>query len=162
MTTSLGISEKAASRSGLSQMRIACGAPNTLTSPTPGDARQRVLEVGRQIVRHVHVGALVGLVVDRDDQQEVGVRLGHPDALLLDLLRQARHRLLDLVLDLDLGDVGVGALGEHRRDADRSARARRRGEIEQPVDAGQLLLDDLRDAALDRLGRRARDSWRGC
>ena len=78
------------------------------------DARQRVLDVGRQIVGHVHVRALVGGVVDRDDQQEVGVGLGDPDALLLDLLRQARDRLLDLVLDLDLGDVGVGALREGR------------------------------------------------
>ena len=34
--TSLGIRENAASRDGLSQMRIAAGAPNTLTSPTPG------------------------------------------------------------------------------------------------------------------------------
>ena len=53
-----------------------------------------------------------GLVVDRDDQQEVGVGLGDQDALLLHLLRQPRDRLLDLVLDLDLGDVRVGALVE--------------------------------------------------
>jgi hypothetical protein len=33
--TSLGISDIAASRCGLSQMRIACGAPKILTSPTP-------------------------------------------------------------------------------------------------------------------------------
>ncbi len=33
--TSLGISATAASRCGLSQIRIACGAPKMLTSPTP-------------------------------------------------------------------------------------------------------------------------------
>ena len=58
------------------------------------------------------------VVVDRDDQQEVGVGLGHADALLLHLLRQPRDRLLDLVLHLHLGDVGIGALGERRGDAD--------------------------------------------
>ena len=56
---------------------------------------------------------LVGLVIDADDHQEVGRALGHRDALLLDLLRQARDRLLDLVLDLDLGDVRIDALVEH-------------------------------------------------
>ena len=35
VTTSPGISDTAASRCGLSQMRIACGEPKTLTSPTP-------------------------------------------------------------------------------------------------------------------------------
>ena len=63
-------------------------------------------------------GALVGLVVDADDQQEVGRALGDPDALLLDLLRKARDRGLDRVLDLDLGDVGIGALFEDDADRD--------------------------------------------
>ena len=71
-------------------------------------------------------------------------------------------RLLDLVLDLDLGDVGIGALGEGGGDADRAARARGSSEIEQAVDPGQLLLDDLGDAVLDGLRPRRRDSWRGC
>ena len=58
------------------------------------------------------LGRLVGLVVDRDDHQEVRLRLGDDDALLLHGVRQARHRLLHLVLDLDLRDVGVRALLE--------------------------------------------------
>ncbi len=36
VTTSLGISEKLASRSGFSQIRIAYCDPNTCVSPTPG------------------------------------------------------------------------------------------------------------------------------
>jgi hypothetical protein len=120
-----------------------------------GNARQGILDVRRERVGHVHVGALVGVVIDRDDQQRVGVRLGDANALLLNLLRQAADRLLDLVLHLHLGNVGVGPLGEYRRDADRPARARRRAEIEEIVDPDQLLLDDLGDAVLDRLRRGA-------
>jgi hypothetical protein len=42
--------------------------------------------------------------------------------LLLHLLRQPGQSLLDLVLDLHLGDVGVGALGESGGDAHLPAR----------------------------------------
>ena len=59
----------------------------------------------------------------RDDQQQVGRALGDRDALLLHLLRQPRDRLLDLVLDLDLGDVGIDALFEDCADADTEPRA---------------------------------------
>ncbi len=91
---------------------------------------------------------LVGLVIDADDQQEVGRGLGDSHALLLDLLRQAREGRLHRILDLHLGDVGVGALLEGDVDGDLPARARRGLEIEQAVEPGQLLLDDLGDAVL--------------
>jgi hypothetical protein len=132
-----------------------------------GNATERVLQVRDEIVRDVLVGHLVGLVIDADDEQVVRVGLADDEALLLDLLRQAADRLLDLVLDLDLRDVGIGALGEGHGDRHRPARARRGAEIEQAVDPGQRLLDDLRDAVLDRLrvgtreGRAHRDLRRG-
>ena len=119
------------------------------------DARQRVLDVRRHIVGHVLVYAGVGLVIDADEQQRVRVRFGHAHALRLHLLRQARDRRLDLVLHLHLRDVGVGALLEDRGDARLPARARLRAEIEEAVDPRQLLLEHLRDAVLDRLGRGA-------
>src|SRR5205085_6269225 len=77
------------------------------------------------------------------------------------------ERLLDLVLHLDLGDVRVRSLLESGRNGHRSARGGGGIEIEQAVDPGQLLLDDLGDAVLHRLGRSAGigradvDLWRG-
>src|SRR3546814_15009750 len=71
------------------------------------------------------------------------------------LLRQARDRRLDLVLDLHLRDVGVGAFHEDRGDIRAPARAGLRAEIKEAVDPGQLLLEHLGDAVLDRFGRRA-------
>ena len=129
--------------------------PKTLTSPTPGMRDRFVLDIGCEPVGNVDVRALVGFVIDADDHQEVGRALGHRHALLLHLLRQSRDRLLDLVLDLDLRDVGIDALVEHGGDRDLPARARRRAEIEQAVEPGQRLLDHLRDAALESFSRRA-------
>jgi len=58
-------------------------------------------------------------------------------------LRQPRNRLLHLVLHLDLRNIRIDALFEGGRNAHLPARAGIRAEIEQPVDPGQLLLDDL-------------------
>ena len=69
-----------------------------------------------------------------------------------DFARQARRRQRDLVLRLHLGDVGIGAGLERQRDRRAAVRARGRTEIHQVIDAGQLLLDDLGDGLLDRLG----------
>ena len=123
------------------------------------DARntaERILQVRDKIVGDVLVGELVGLVIDADDQEVVRVRFADDEALLLDLLRQAGEGLLDLVLDLDLRNVGIGALLERHRDIHRAARRRGRTEVNEPVDAGQRLLDDLRHAVLDclRVGTR--------
>ena len=117
------------------------------------DARDIILEIADQIVGDVAAGRLVGLVVQRDDQQEVAVRLGHGDALRGDRGRQPRGGLLNLVLNLDLRDVGIGPLDEGDGDRRRSRRVRTGLEILQAVDAGQLLLDHLRHAGLERFGR---------
>ena len=65
-----------------------------------------------QIVPDVGVVGPVGGVADTDDQQEVGVGLGDREALLLDLQGQTSDRLLNPILDLNLGNIGVGPLGE--------------------------------------------------
>ncbi len=116
------------------------------------NARQIVLNIAREPVRNVDVRGLVGLVINADDHQEVGRPFGHGHALLLNLLREPRDRLLHFVLDLDLGDVRIDALVEHGGDRGLPARARGRAEIEQAVEARERLLDHLRDAALE--GRR--------
>ena len=120
------------------------------------DARERVLDRGDEVVRNIVAGAGVGAVPHHHRQQLVGVRLGDAHALRLDLLRQPRERGLDLVLDLDLRDVGIGALGEGGGYGGRPLRRGLRAEVEQPVEPAELLLDDLRDAVLDRRGRSAR------
>ncbi len=116
------------------------------------DARQCVLDVRGQIVRHVLVRTGVGGVEHADHQQHVRVRLGYRHALALHVLRQPRQGLLHAILHLDLGNVGVGALGERHRDVRTAARIGARAEVEQAVDAGELLLQDLGDAVFDRFG----------
>ena len=121
------------------------------------DAADRLLDLG-----HHHVGEVVLVVravgrIKAGDEREIGRRFLDPDALALNFLRQERERRLDLVLDLDLRGVGIGALLEGQGDGDL---ARRRGlgrEIAQVVDALQLLLDDLGRRLVERRGVGARD-----
>ncbi len=80
------------------------------------EAAQTILQMRNQIVADVDARALVGLVIDRDHHQEVGIGLGDDQALLLHLLGQTGQRLLHLVLHLYLGDVRIGALVEGHRD----------------------------------------------
>ena len=51
----------------------------------------------------------------------------------------------DLVLHLDLGDILVGAGRKAQCDGRGAITVGGRGEIQQIIDAGELLLDDLRD-----------------
>ncbi len=113
----------------------------------------RVLQIADQIVRHVLVGAAVGGVIDRKDHQEIGAGFGDGKPLLLHRAGQPWQRLLHAVLHLDLGNVRVDALFEGRRNRHLPARAGGGAEIEQPVNAGQLLLDDLRHAVFKDFGR---------
>src|SRR4029078_7717222 len=83
-----------------------------------GNARQFVLHVARQPVGYVEVGALVGLVEDRGDEQQVRRALADPDPLLLNLRREPGNRRLDRILDLDLRDVRVDAFLENDADRD--------------------------------------------
>src|SRR3546814_282614 len=79
--------------------------------------------------------------------------LADADALALDLLRQQRHRQLQLVLDLHLGDVAVGAGFEGEPDRSHAVGRRLRREVHQAVQALHVLLDDLGHRVLDHLGR---------
>src|SRR3546814_17005368 len=77
----------------------------------------RILDLADDVVRKVVGGVSAVLGIDRGDEQEAGRRLGDGHALALDFLREQGGRGLELVLDLDLGDVGIGALlrSEERR-----------------------------------------------
>src|SRR3546814_13188097 len=79
----------------------------------------------------------VGRVIDADEQQRLRLGLGDAHALLLHLLRQARDRRLDLVLDLHLRAVGAGAFHEDRGDIRAPARARLRPAKQDAVAPGQ-------------------------
>src|SRR5437764_914389 len=65
------------------------------------------------------------------------------------------------------GNVRVGAVLEGERDVRGAVRGRLRGEVQEVVEAGELLLDDLGDGGLHRGSTRAgisrshRDLWRG-
>ena len=74
---------------------------------------------------------------------------------MLDLLRQQGDGRLQLVLDLHLGDVDVGAALEGQGDCRRPGAVAGRTDVLQPIQTLHLLLDDLSYAVLDRLGRGA-------
>ena len=103
-------------------------------------------------VRHVDVVVAAGIVIDADDDDEVGLVLGDGDADLLHLRGQLGNSGLHLVLHLHLGDVRIGAGREGDGDAGAAIGVRGRREIEQVVQARELLLDNLCDGVLHRLG----------
>jgi hypothetical protein len=119
------------------------------------DAAEGVLQVAGDVVGQVGVGGLGIIGIHADDQQEVAGRLGDGQALLLHFLRQERGGRLQLVLDLHLGDVDVGAGLEGQGRGGRARAVAGRRHVVQAVQALHLLLDDLGDAVLDGLGRGA-------
>ena len=87
------------------------------------------------------------------DHQVVPGGLAHLDALALHHLRQARHGELELVLHLGPGQIRIGPRGKGQLDAGRAGRIAGGGQIQHLVEAGHLLLDDLRHAVFHRLRR---------
>ena len=83
-----------------------------------GHARQWILHGAAQVIGNIDVGVSPGRVVEADDHQEIRLRFAHRDAKLRHFLWQQRKRLLHLVLDLNLGDIRIGAGRERRADAD--------------------------------------------
>ena len=110
--------------------------------------RNDVVELGgcRAAVRRAHA--------ERDDESLV--HLGNGQALHHHFAGQPGFGQLHPVLGLQHRDVGIGAVLEHQGDARAAVGVGRRGEVQQLVETGQLLLDDLRDGAFDGVGVRAR------
>jgi len=119
------------------------------------DARERVEQVGADVVRDVVAVHAAVFGDEGDHHQETGLGLADVDALALDFLRQQRHRELQLVLHLHLRDVRIGARLERQRDRGAARGLAGRRHVDQAVEALHVLLDDLRHRVLDDLRRRA-------
>ena len=92
---------------------------------------------------------------ERHHHEEVLPALGDEHAAAGHFVGQAAHGLLQLVLHLNLRHVDVGARRE-RQGGTRLARLVAGGvDVQQVVDALELLLDHLRDRVVYRFGRGA-------
>ena len=141
-------------------------AAKQVDAADPVDAGQWIAQPAVHEVGDIHIGVAAGGVIERNDHQETGAGLADRKALLLYFRWQQRRCLRQMVLHLDLRDVGISAWLEGCGDADRTVRAAGRREVHQVVDAGQLLLDDLGHRGLRRGSVGAgiesidEDSWR--
>ncbi len=118
------------------------------------DALDGVQHVGGDEMVELRGIRAAGTGAQRDHGQEAGARLVDLQALLIHFCGQERLRQRGAVLRLHFGYVGVGAGGEGQGDL-RLAEARLGGEVEKVVDAGELLLDHLRDGGFHRARVRA-------
>ena len=138
-------------------MRMAYSVPNSVKSPTPGNAAQRILEMRRDVVadvgcRHAAVGR-----DQPDDEHEVRDRLGDADALLCHHRAGVCRASAKFVLHLDLGDVGIGALHEGQVDLHLAVRLRVLDEMySRPSRPDICCRMGLDDRVGDRLRRGAR------
>ena len=133
----------------------------------PGNALELVRDVDLGVV--VQIGRVVAgiLRAERDDREDVGLRLGDRDPLPHDLLRQLRLGQIDLVLDVNRREVEVPREVEVHLQVHRPVAGVRRLEVQQAVESGELLLDRRRDRGGDvlrggpRIHRRDLDRRRG-
>ena len=121
-----------------------------------GGPRDRVLHVRHDVVGQVVLGHAAVARHHADHHQEVFHCLGHADALLLHFLRQQRGGQVQLVLDLNLRGIGVGALLEGRGNGHVAVGVTFRRDITQVIDTVELLLDHLHHGVLHGLCGRAR------
>ena len=105
---------------------------------------------------------LVGLVIDGDDHQKSGAPLVTRTPCCCTCCGSREIACWTLFWTWTWAMSGSIPLSKMTLMMTEPRERRRRAEIEQAVDAGQLLLEDLRDAALEGLGRGARDRSRGC
>ena len=104
---------------------------------------------------------LWSLETNAGDQQVAVARLRDLDARLLDRGGQLRRGELQLVLHLDLRDVGVRSRLRTSRVMIAVPESSRRGRhVQKVIESAHLLLDHLHDGVLDRFGGRARHTVR--
>ena len=131
------------------------GAAEQIDLGDAGNAQQLVAQVDAAVVDQ-EVGVVgVRRRVERDHHQDAGALLLDGDALLRDLLRQARLRRRYAVLREDVRDVLVGPDLEIDVEQHPPVAGVRRLHVDQAVDAVDFLLDRGRHRLLDRLGRGA-------
>ncbi len=119
------------------------------------DTAQRILNITGDIICNV---LFIHTAVGRDEGEHQDIAVAgfidrHP--LRLHRLRQLAQRGLKLVLHLLPRFVGIGASGEGERDLRLAGIAAVGGHIHQVVDAGHVLLDNLRNGIFQRFGRGA-------
>ncbi len=120
------------------------------------DACQSVLDFDRGVVGdEQRVARFVGRE-QMHDHHQVGRTLGHGDADIAHVSRQARLRDGDPVLHLNLRDIEVGADVEGDRDREFSVRGRIRRHVKHVLDAVDLLLDRCDYRRGDHVGARTR------
>src|SRR5690606_29630258 len=106
-------------------------------------------------VRQIRASHAAALVDYANDQHEVGLILGDAYTLTLNLFRQQWRGKLQLVLYLNLRNIRIGALVERHDDAHAAVGIAFGCHVAQSVYAIELLLNDLYDGVLHRLGGRA-------
>ena len=116
-----------------------------------GHAREHVLDVGYEVVAQVDVGPCRIRGGQPDDHEEVARRLAHAETGLLHDFGQAGNGHLQLVLNLRPGQVRIGAGLEGQRQRRGARRVAGRLHVEQVIEAGHLLFDDLDHAVFDGL-----------
>ena len=117
--------------------------------------RHRILHVADQPVGDIGAGGFIVFVIHREDQQEAALRFLHRYARLLNFARQTGFRLLHFVLHLNLGGIRIGTLLKGDGNADRAVGAAGGCKVEQVVQSGELLLNNLGDAVFQGFRRGA-------
>lgn len=128
---------------GLSQMRMAYGAPKSVASADAVQACQGVDEGGGKEVAYLRGWYPAIFLIKRVEFQE-GVRnLADADALVFHAFREPWHGQLEPVLHLHLGDVAVNGGIEGEAHAHASFGTGSRVDVEKLVEARHAQLDDL-------------------
>ena len=118
----------------------------------PVQPAQGLLDVGDHVIGEIVVGHVAIGGDEGGHHQEAAGGLLNPHTLLLHLLGQERHGLLQLVLHLHLGDVGIRARLEGEGHADVAGRIGLGRHVEQVIQPRHVLLDDLGHRVFHRLG----------
>ena len=109
--------------------------------PDAVDARQRVGNRERGVVRNEQAVARFVRRIEVHDHHQVGRALGHRYADVAHVDRKSRLRDRHAILHLHLGDVEIGAEIERDRDGKAPVRRRVRRHVDHVLDAVDLLLD---------------------
>ena len=118
-----------------------------------GHACQDPLQVGLGEVSQVGAVHAAGLRDQAHDKQVVVSGLDDVHALVPHHVGKARQARLHLVLNLGPGNVRVRARGKGELDARSARRIARGGHVQQPVQPGHPLLDDLGHTVFNSLCR---------
>ena len=117
-----------------------------------GNTAQFVNDVQQRVVRNEDgvEARIVG--VEREDLQERGRALAHLHALSSHFLRQRGEHALHAIVDVDRGEVRVGANRERHGHRQRAVARARRAQVKHAVDAIDRLVQRCRNGLRDGLG----------